>query len=116
MKASSGEIESVVFVVECYTTIIPNDFLKALDSDGRNPKCFMVSLLIEVPWLDTPSFIWKLAQLKNIDAISQPSTFPTKCMRLIEMIVCPVDKANLFSNLTMPGIDTISSSDHTFEK
>lgn len=32
MKASSGEIESVVFVVECYTTIIPNDFLKALDS------------------------------------------------------------------------------------
>lgn len=76
----------------------------------------MVRLLIEVPWLDTLSFIWKLAQLKSIDAISQPSTFPTKCTRLIEVIVCPVDKANLFFNLTMPGIDTISSSDHTFEK
>lgn len=41
MKASRGEIESIVFVVECYTTIIPNNFLKALDSDGKNPECFM---------------------------------------------------------------------------
>lgn len=75
MPASRGEVESIVFVVVCYTTIILNEFLKAWVSDGKNTKLVRGKFINRGPLIGDSKFN---QAVKKIDALALPSTFPKK--------------------------------------